>query len=78
LLAGEKLIIDPKWIFLAIAWFALAFALSNRKYPLWFEILLVILFFAFSYIVFDPSILSFLKKQFINLIKGWGFPVIED
>jgi len=47
---------DPKWIFLAIAWFTLAAALSNRKYPLWFEILMVILFFAFSYIVFDRSI----------------------
>jgi hypothetical protein len=45
-----------------IAWFTLAAALSNRKYSLRVEILLVILFLAFTYIVFDPTILSFIEN----------------
>ena len=60
--ADEKVILAPNWIFLAIAWIALAFALSNRKYPLRVEIPLVIIFLAFTYIVFDPTILSFIEK----------------
>ena len=60
--ADEKVILAPNCIFLAIAWIALAFALSNRKYPLRVEILLVIIFLAFTYIVFDPTILSFIEN----------------
>jgi len=53
-MVGENLIPVPEWIFLAIAWLALATALSNQKYPLCFEILMVTLFLVFSFIVFYP------------------------
>jgi hypothetical protein len=60
-LAYEKLIPAPKWIFLAVAWLTLAAGLANWEFPLRFKILIVILFFAFSFIVFYASILSFLE-----------------
>ena len=55
-MVGENLIPAPQWIFLAIAWLTLATALSNQKYPLWFEILMATIFLAFLFIVFYPSI----------------------